>query len=204
MCPTLGDPTDCSTPRLSWPSLSASVCSDSCPLSQWCSLTISSSVSPFSFCSQSFPESWYFPMNRLFASGGQSIQASASASVLPMNIQGWFPLGLIGLISLLSKRLSSLLQHHSSKASILHHSTFFGNGTQSSLEKEAATHSTILAWRIPWTEESGRLQSMGSQKVGHHWAIIIFSLIYGPTHICTWKNIVLIIWIFIGSDVSAF
>ena len=76
--------------------------------------------------------------------------------------------------------LKSLLQHHSSKASILHHSTFFGNGTRS-LEKEMATHSTIFAWRIPWTEESGRLQYMGSQKVGHYWAIIIFSLLYGPT-----------------------
>ena len=64
-------------------------------------------------------------MNRLFTSGGQSIGASASASVLPVNIQGWFPLALTGLISLQSKGLSSLLQHHSSKASTLHRSAFF-------------------------------------------------------------------------------
>ena len=69
-----------------------------------CHPTISSSVSPFSSCSQSFPASEYFLMSQLFASGGQSIEASASA--LPMNIQDWFPLGLTGLISLLSKGLS--------------------------------------------------------------------------------------------------
>ena len=68
---------------------------------------------------QSFPASGSFPVSHVFASGGQSIGASASASVLPMNIQGWFPLGLTGLISLLSKGLSNLLQHHTSKLSIL-------------------------------------------------------------------------------------
>ena len=64
-----------------------------CPLSWWCHPTISSSVVPFSSCPQSFPTSVSFPMNQLFASGGQSIGVSASASVLPMNIQDWFPLG---------------------------------------------------------------------------------------------------------------
>ena len=87
-------------------------------------LIISSSAIPFSFCLQSFPPSGSFPMSWLFTVGGQSIGASASASVLPVNIQGWFPLGLIGLI-LWSKGLKSLLQHHSSKASILQHSAFF-------------------------------------------------------------------------------
>ena len=66
-----------------------------------------------------------FPMNQFFASGGQSIGASALASVLSMNIQDWFPLGLTGLISLQSKGLNSLLQHHSLKASVLQHSPFF-------------------------------------------------------------------------------
>ena len=80
------------------------VCSNSGPLSQWCHPTISSSVIPFSSCLQSFPASESFPMSCLFASGGQSI--GASASVLPVNIQGWFPLGLTGLISLQSKGLS--------------------------------------------------------------------------------------------------
>ena len=84
--------------------------------------TVSSSVIPFSSHHQSFPASGSFPMSQLFASGGQSIGAPASASVLPMNIQGWFPLGLTGLISLQSKRLSRVLQHHNSKASILWHS----------------------------------------------------------------------------------
>ena len=75
------------------------------PLSRWCHSTISSFATPFSSCLQSFPASGSFPMSWLFASGGQSIGASASASVLPMNIQGWFPLGLTSLI-ILSKGLS--------------------------------------------------------------------------------------------------
>ena len=87
------------------PSLSPGVCSNSCPLSRWCHPTISSSVTPFSSCPQCFPASGSFPMSQLFAWGGHSIGASASASVLPMNIQGWFPLGFTGLI-LLSKGLS--------------------------------------------------------------------------------------------------
>ena len=92
--------------RLPCPSLFPRVCSKSCPLSWWCHLTISSSVIPFSSCLQSFPASWSFLMSQLFALGGQSIGASASASVLPMNIQGSFPLGFTSLISLLSKGLS--------------------------------------------------------------------------------------------------
>ena len=79
--------------RFLFPPLPPRVCSNSCPLSLWCYLIVSLSPAPFSFCPQSFPASGSFPMNRLFASGVQSIRASASASVLPMNIQGWFPLG---------------------------------------------------------------------------------------------------------------
>ena len=91
-----------------FPCLSASprVCSNSCPLSQWYHPTISSPIVPLSSCLQSFPASGSFPISRLFASGGQSIGASASAAVLPMNIHNWFPLGLTGLISLLPKGLS--------------------------------------------------------------------------------------------------
>ena len=81
-------------------------CSNSCPWSRWCHPTISSSVIPFSSCHQSFQASGSFPMSQLFASGGQSIAASVSASVLPMNIQNWLPLGLTGLVSLQSKGLS--------------------------------------------------------------------------------------------------
>ena len=93
------------------PELSPWVCSNSCPLSLWCYLTTLSSVIPFSFCPQSFPASGSFPMNQLFASGGQSIGALALASIFSMNIQGWFPLGLTGLISLLSKEFSRVLSN---------------------------------------------------------------------------------------------
>ena len=93
--------------RLPCPSLPPRVCSNSCPLSQWCHPTISSSVAPFSSCPQSFLASGSLPMSRFFASDGQSI--GGSALVLPMNIQGWFPLGLTRLISLLSKGLSRVL-----------------------------------------------------------------------------------------------
>ena len=117
-------------------SLSPAICSHSYPLSRWCCLTISFSVIPFS-CSQSFPATGPLPMNWLFASGGQSIRASASSSVLSSDIQGWFPSGWAGLKSLLSKKLSSLLQHHSSKASI-----FFS--TQPSL----LSNSHICTWLL--------------------------------------------------------
>ena len=125
--------------RLPCPSPSPRVCSNSCPLSQWYHPIISSSVAPFS-CPQSFPASESFQMSQ-FASGGQSI--GASASVLPMSIQGWFPLGLIGLISLQSKgTLKSLLQHHSLKASILQCSAFF---------MVQLSHGYITIWKtIAW------------------------------------------------------
>ena len=87
------------------PPLSPGVSSSSCSLIHWCYRIISSSVALF-FCLQSFPASGSFPMSWVFTSGGQNVVASALASVLPMNIQGWFPLGLAGLISLMSKRLS--------------------------------------------------------------------------------------------------
>ena len=99
-CPTLCNP------RVPRPSLSPWVCLNLCPLSWWCYPTISSSVVPFSSCIFSFPASGSFPMSQLFAAGGQSIGVSTSTSVLPMNIQGWLLLGLISLISLLSKGVS--------------------------------------------------------------------------------------------------
>ena len=101
LCLAPYNPMDCNVPG--FPVLYClPVCSDSCPLSQWCYPTTSSSVALFSACPQSFPASESFPFSWLFASGGQSSGASASTSVLPMNIQGWLLLGLIGLISLLS------------------------------------------------------------------------------------------------------
>ena len=108
--------------RLPCPSPSPRACSNSCPLSWWCHPIILSSFVPFSSRLQSFSVSGSFPVSQLFASAGQSIGALASTSVLPMNIQDWFPLGLAGLISLQSK---SLLQHHCSTASVLWRSAFF-------------------------------------------------------------------------------
>ena len=104
------------------PSPTPRACSKSCPLYRWCHPAITSSALPLSSCLQSFPAPASFTVSQVFGLGGQSIGGSASASVLPMTIQYWFPLGLIGLISLQSK---SLLQHHSSKASILQRSAFF-------------------------------------------------------------------------------
>ena len=112
--------------RLACPSLSPGACSNSCPVSRWCHATISSSVTPFSSHLQSFPALESFPISWLFVSGGQSTRSSVLASVLPMNIQDWFPLGLTGSISLLSKKtFKSLPQLYNSKASILLCSAFF-------------------------------------------------------------------------------
>ena len=97
--------------RFSYPSPAPRVCSNSCTLSWWCHPTILSFVVPFSSCFQSFPTSGSFPMSQFFTSSGQSIGASALASVLPMNIQGWFPLGWTGWISLLCKGLSRVFSN---------------------------------------------------------------------------------------------
>ena len=110
------------------PSPSPGVCPSSCPLHRWCHPAISSSDALFSFCPRSFPASGCFPMSWLFASDDQNTGALASASVLPVNNQGWSPLRLTGLISLkidwldllaVQGTFRNLLQHHSSKASIL-------------------------------------------------------------------------------------
>ena len=99
-------------PRESWhtrppsPSPTPGACSNSCPLSWWCHPAISSSVGPFTSCTQSLPASGSFPMSQLFAWGGQTIGVSASASVLPMNTQDWSPLRWTGWIALQSKGLS--------------------------------------------------------------------------------------------------
>ena len=124
LCWTLCDPMDCSTPGFpvlhylpEFAQTHVNLVSDA--------IQPSHPVFPFSSCPQSFPASGSFPVSRLFASGSQSFGSSASVSVLPMNIQGCFPLGLTGLTFLLSKILKSLLQHHSSNASIPQCSTFF-------------------------------------------------------------------------------
>ena len=119
------------------PSLSLWVCSNPCPLSQWCHPTIWSSVIPFSSCLQSFPSSGSFPMSRLLALGVQDIGALSSASVLPMHIQGWFPLGWTGLISMLSKGLSRVF----SSTTVWKHKFF---SAQSSLWSNSHIHTWLL------------------------------------------------------------
>ena len=121
--------------RLLCPPLSPRVCSNSCPLSQWCYLTISSSAIPFSSCPQSFPALWSFPVSQLLTSGSQSI--GALASILPKNIEGWFPLGLTGLISLMSKGLSRVF----SSTTVQKHQSF---NTQLS----SGFNSHIRAWLL--------------------------------------------------------
>ena len=118
------------------------VYSNSCPLSRWCHPTISSSVVPFSSCLQSFPASESFQMSQFLASGGQSIGVSALASVLPMNIQDWFPLGWTGWISLQSRRLSRVFFNTTvQKPSILWCSAFFKTPTLTSIHDYWKNHS---------------------------------------------------------------
>ena len=125
--------------RLPCPSPTPRVCSNSCPSSRWCYPTISSSVFHFSSCLQSFPASGSFLVSQFF---GQNIGASASASVLPMNIQDWFPLGLTGLISLLSKGLSRVF----SSTTVQKHQFF---GAQPSLWSNSHIHTWLLKKNIP-------------------------------------------------------
>ena len=109
-CPTLR-PHGLQHARLACPSPTPRACSNSCQLSRWCHPNISSSVIPFSCCLPSFPTSGSFPVSQFFASGGQSIGAPASASVLPVNIQDWSPLGRTGWISLQSSGLSRVFSN---------------------------------------------------------------------------------------------
>ena len=121
--------------RVCCPSPTPRACSNWCPLSRWCHPTISSSVIPFSFCLHSFPVSGSFPKSQLFASGNQSIGASTSSSFHPMDIQGWFSLGLTSLISFQSKGLSRVF----SSATIQRHHFF-------SVQPSLWSNSHIYTW----------------------------------------------------------
>ena len=123
--------------RLTCPWPSPGACSSSCLLSQWCHPSISSSVIPFSSYLQSCPASRFYPVSQFFMSAGQNIGASASASVLPMNIQDWFLWGLTGLISLQSKGLSRVC----SNTTVQNHQFF---GTQLSLWSDSHIHTCLL------------------------------------------------------------
>ena len=123
--------------RLPCPSPTPRVYSNSCASSRWCHTTISSSVVHFSSHFQSFPASGSFPMSQFFTSGGQRIGASVSVSVLPINIQDWFPLGLNGLISLLSKWFPRVF----SNTTVQKHQFF---ATQLSLQSNSHIHTWLL------------------------------------------------------------
>ena len=142
--------------RLPCPSPTPEACSNSCPSSQWCHTTISSSVVPFSSCLQSFPAWGSFPVNQFFASGDQSIGASASASVLTMNIQDWFPLGLTSLIILLSKGLSRVF----SSTTVQRHQFF---SAQPSLRSNFHIHTWLLEKSHLWLYRHLLLQSKTSE-----------------------------------------
>ena len=130
--------------RLPCPSLSPAVYSNSWPLSWWCHPNVLSCVFPISSCPQSFPTSGSFPMSQFFASGGQSVGASASASVLPVNIQNWFPFRLTSLI-LQSKRLSRVF----SCTRVKKHQFF---GAQPSLQSNSHIHTWLLENPYLWLD----------------------------------------------------
>ena len=201
--------------RLPSPSLSPRICLNSCPLSSWCHPIISFSVTLFSFWFQSSPASESFPMSQLFASSSQSIRGSASASVLPMNIQGWFPFILTGLISLQSMGLSRVFS-----STTIWERLFFG--TQ--LPWWLRGYSVCLQCRrpgfepwvgkIPWRRKwqptpvflpgeshgwrslvgyspSGHKESDTTEWLDFHFHSLALSLVYGPTLTAihdSWEN----------------
>ena len=146
------------------PSPTPGVYSNSCPLSQWCHPTISSSVAPFFSCLQSFPASGSFQMSQFFPSGGQSTGVSASAPVLPMNIQDWFPLGWTGWISLQSNGLSRVFFN-----------TTVQNGTFIKTEKLGTSRAspvaqlvkTLPAMRETWVQSLGWEDPLEKGKAAH-------------------------------------
>ena len=173
--------------RLPCPSASPGACPNSCPLSRWCHPTISSSVVHFSSCPQSFPASRSFPMSWLFTSGGPSI--GALASVFPMNIQGWFPLGLTGLISLQSKRLSRVFW-----SIIIWKHQFFASGGQSIGASASASvfPMNIQGWFPLGLTSLISLQSKGlsrvfsSPTVWKHQFFRTQPSLWSSSHIHTW------------------
>ena len=146
MCPTLCDPMDCSTPRLPCPSPTSRTCSDACALSWYCHPSISSSVVPFSCV-------------------GTSLSLIGTRWVL-FNIKlTMCKLSWASLVAQMIKNLPAMLETWVQSL-----------GWEDPLEKGTATNSSILAWRVPWTENSGELQSMGSQRVRHDWTTFTFAL----------------------------
>ena len=168
--------------RLPCPSPTPWAYSNSCPSSWWCHPTISSSVVPFSRL-QFFPASGSFPKSQFCASGGQSMGVSASASVFPMNIQDWFPLGWTGWNSLQSKGLSRVFSN-----TIVQRHQFFD--TQLSLSGEGNGNPLQYSCLENFTDwGAGRLQSMGSQRVGPDWVTpLTWALFIVQLSHDSWKN----------------
>ena len=168
------------------PSLSPRTFSNSCPLSQWCHPTIWSSVIPFSSCLQSFPALGSFPLSQFFTSGGQSIGVSASASVLSMNIQDWFPLGLTGLFSLQSKGLSRVF----SNTTVQKHQFF---NTQPSLWSDCHIHN-ITAGEHSWSLLDCKETKPVNPEVNQPWIFIAKTdaeteaTILSPLDVKRWKR----------------
>ena len=146
--------------RLPSPSPIPGACWNSCPLSQWCHPNVSSSVIPLSSCLLSFPASGSLTMSHFFTSGYQSIGASTSASVFPMNFQNWFPLRLTGWISLKSKGLSRVF----SNTTVQKHQFF---STQLSLWSNSHIHT--------WLLEKSQLRLYGPLTVCHVWKSLLFA-----------------------------
>ena len=164
--------------RLPCPLPTPGAWSNSCPSSWWCHPTILSSVIPFSSCLQSFPASGSFPMSQFFASGGQSTGVSVSASVLPRNIQDWFPLGLNSWISLQSKGLSRVLL----STGIQKHQ-FFGPALTSNMTTGKTIALTRWTFVTRWTEWLSTAQ-YPSQLLSNHcgrWRITVLGALI---HIC--------------------
>ena len=149
------------------PSPTPGVYSDSCPLSQWCHPTISSSAVPFS-CPQSFPASGSFQMSQFFTSGGQSIGVSTSTSVLPLNTQDWFPLGWTVWISLKSKGLSRVF----SNTTFQKHQFF---SAQLSLWSNSHIHTWPLKKPYPW--QYGASKRSGSHQETNYWIPLLYILL---------------------------
>ena len=160
--------------RLPCPSPTPRACSNSCPSSWWCHPTISSSVVPFSSCLQSFSPSGSCSMSQFSASGGQNIGVSALASVLPMNIQDWFPLGWTGWISLQSKGLSRIF----SNTGVQKHQFF---GPQLSLWSNSHIHTWLLEKQCIWVEV--QCSCLENPWDGGAWWASIYGIAQSPTRL---------------------
>ena len=152
---TLCDTMDCSTPGFSVHHQLLELASNSCPVSRWWHPTISSSVVPFSSCLQCFPASGSFQMSQFFTLGGQRIGASASASVLPMNIQDWFPLGLTALISLQSNWLSRVFSNTAVQKHQFSVLSFLSASLIAQLVKESACNAGDPSLNPGWGRSAG-------------------------------------------------